>query len=225
MKVSRQLLLVVLSRFALAFVVMGLFFFLPAGTLNYWQAWLFMLTLFVPLLFTLFYLLKYDPKLLERRMRTREKEGEQRRILSLSLIFFLAAFILPGFDRRFGWSQAPAALVICADLIVLAGYLLVIRVFRENSYASRVVEVEQNQQVISSGPYAVVRHPMYASALIYLFGIPLALGSYWGLVVLGVMIPFLIWRLFDEERFLAKNLTGYTEYQQRVKYRLVPFVW
>jgi protein-S-isoprenylcysteine O-methyltransferase Ste14 len=225
MKVSRQLLLVVLSRFTLAFVVMGLFFFLPAGTLNYWQAWMFMLTLFVPLLFTLFYLLKYDPKLLERRMRTREKETEQRRILNLSLIFFLAAFILPGFDQRFGWSRAPAALVICADLIVLAGYLLVIRVFRENSYASRVVEVEQNQQVISSGPYAVIRHPMYlGSLMMYLFS-PLALGSYWAMFPALFLIYVLAARIRNEEEVLSRELKGYTDYIQKVRYRLLPGIW
>jgi protein-S-isoprenylcysteine O-methyltransferase Ste14 len=225
MKVSSHLLRLVLSRFALGFLVMGLFFFLPAGTLNYWEAWMYMLTLFVPLVFTLFYLLKNDPKLLERRMRTREKESEQRRILNLSLIFFLAAYILPGFDQRFGWSRAPAALVIFADLIVLAGYLLVIRVFRENSYASRVVEVEQDQQVISSGPYAIVRHPMYLGALMMYLLSPLALGSYWAMIPAAFLIYVLVARIRNEEEVLSRELKGYTAYIQKVRYRLLPGIW
>jgi protein-S-isoprenylcysteine O-methyltransferase Ste14 len=133
--------------------------------------------------------------------------------------------VVPALDFRFGWSAVSLGNIVTGNVLVLTGLYFIFLVYRENTFASATIEVAKDQQVITTGPYAVVRHPMYASALIYLFGIPLALGSYWGLVVLGVTIPFLIWRLFDEERFLAKNLTGYSEYQQRVKYRLVPFVW
>lgn len=212
-------------RFFAGIPVLGLFFFLPAGTLNYWEAWLYLVVLFTPIFFVMQYLFKNDPGLLERRMRTREKAGEQSLIIKLSYVYFLGVFLLPGFDKRFGWSDTPVWLVLVADLIVLAGYAMVILVFRENSYASRTVEVDEDQKVIDSGPYAVVRHPMY-SGLTALYVIsPLALGSYWALIPAVLIVPILIARILSEERILAKDLPGYTEYQKKVKYRLLPGVW
>lgn len=212
-------------RFFAGIPVLGLFFFLPAGTLNYWEAWLYLVVLFTPIFFVMQYLFKNDPGLLERRMRTREKAGEQSLIIKLSYVYFLGVFLLPGFDKRFGWSDTPVWLVLVADLIVLAGYAMVILVFRENSYASRTVEVDEGQKVIDSGPYAVVRHPMY-SGLTALYVIsPLALGSYWALIPAVLIVPILVARILSEERILAKDLPGYTEYQKKVKYRLLPGVW
>jgi protein-S-isoprenylcysteine O-methyltransferase Ste14 len=138
---------------------------------------------------------------------------------------FIALLVVPALDHRFGWSTVPAGVVIAADLLVALGFYLIFLVYRENTFTSATIEVAENQTVVSTGPYAVVRHPMYASASLYLFGMPLALGSYWGLLVAAAMIPFLIWRLVDEERFLSTNLPGYSEYLEKVPYRLVPFFW
>ena len=140
-------------------------------------------------------------------------------------IGFIALLVVPALDYRFRWSEVPLPGVIAGDLLVAIGFYFIFLVYRENTFTSATIEVAENQKVISTGPYAVVRHPMYASALLYLIGTPLALGSYWGLVALAFMTPFLIWRLFDEERFLAKNLPGYTEYQEKVQHRLLPYVW
>ena len=209
-------------------VIKGAFLFVPAGTVYYWQAWVF-LTIYIGASIPLtLYLMRHDPALLERRMKggpTAEKQPVQRLIMWCVSIGFIALLVVPALDFRFGWSAVSLGGIVTGNVLVLIALYFIFLVYRENTFASATIEVAKDQQVITTGPYAIVRHPMYASALIYLFGIPLALGSYWGLVVLGVMIPFLIWRLFDEERFLAKNLTGYTEYQQRVKYRLAPFVW
>lgn len=212
-------------RFFAGIPVLGLFFFLPAGTLNYWEAWLYLVVLFTPIFFVMQYLLKNDPALLERRMRMREQAGEQGLIIKLSFVYFLVTFLLPGFDKRFGWSDVPVWLVLVADLIVLASYIVVILVFRENSYASRTVEVDEDQKVIDTGPYSVVRHPMY-SGLTALYVIsPLALGSYWALIPALLIVPIIVARIVSEEKILAEELPGYTEYQKKVKYRLLPGVW
>jgi protein-S-isoprenylcysteine O-methyltransferase Ste14 len=140
-------------------------------------------------------------------------------------IGFIALLVVPALDFRFGWSAVPLGGVVIGDVLVVIGLYFISLVYRENTFTSATIEVAEDQKVISTGPYAIVRHPMYASASMYLLGTPLALGSYWGLVVVGAMMPFLLWRLFDEERFLAKKLPGYTEYQKRIRHRLVPFVW
>ena len=205
--------------------VLLLLLFLPAGTWNYWQAWLYLATILIPMLFALVYLLRSAPDLLERRMRGREKEAVQKGIIAVSLLYFLVVFALPGLDVRFGWSNVPAAVSIAADAVVLLGYGIFFRVLYENRYASRVVEVEQEQTVISSGPYAIVRHPMYVGIiLMYVFS-PLALGSYWAMLPALLMIPILAARIRNEEEVLARDLPGYTAYMQQVGYRLLPGVW
>jgi len=215
----------VMLRLLLAIPVLMALFFIPAGTFTYWQAWVYMAILFVPMLFVLYYLLKNDPGLLVRRMRMREKEAQQRLIIKLSLIPFLLAFLLPGFDKRYGWSMAPAPVVVMADVLVLLGYGLVFLVFRENRYTSRVIEVEQGQTVISSGPYAVVRHPMYSgSILMYLFS-ALALGSYWAMIPALLIVPVIVARILNEESVLVRDLPGYPEYMQKTRFRLIPGVW
>ena len=209
-------------------VVMGLLLFIPAGTVHYWQAWVY-LSIFTgaSLLITL-YLMKKDPALLERRMSggpTAEKRPAQKFIMLFTSLGFIALLVVPGLDHRFGWSAVPLGVVVVGDVLVAVGFYLISLVYRENTYTSATIEVAKDQKVISTGPYAIVRHPMYASASLYLLGTPLALGSYWGSAPIAVVMPFLIWRLVDEERFLAKNLPGYTEYQKQVRYRLVPLVW
>lgn len=220
-----ELIKMVFVRFLGAILVLSAMFFLPAGTLAYWEAWGYLAILFIPMLFVLFYLLKNDPGLLARRMKTREREAEQKLIIKLSFIPFLLAFLLPGFDKRFGWSNVPVGMVVMADILVLLGYGIVFLVFRENRYASRVVEVEQEQTVISSGPYAMIRHPMYLGSLLLYILSPLALGSYWAMIPAILIIPVIIARIRNEESVLARDLSGYQEYMQKTRYRLIPGMW
>jgi protein-S-isoprenylcysteine O-methyltransferase Ste14 len=172
--------------------------------------------------------MKNDPHLLERRVQAgpvAEKEKGQQIIQSLASIAFIAIFIIPGLDHRFGWSSVPLFLVLAGDFLVALGLLIVFFVFKENSYTSAVIEVGAEQKIVTTGPYALVRHPMYMGALIMLLGVPLALGSYWGLFMLLPITLVIIWRLLDEEKFLAKNLAGYLNYENKVRYHLIPFVW
>lgn len=212
-------------RFIIAFPLLGAMFFLPAGTLNYWEAWLYLILLMSAAFSLTRYLLKNDPALVERRMRTREKASEQKVIIKIANLYFIIMFLLPGFDKRFGWSDTPTWLVLTALALALTGYLIVIRVFRENSYASRIVEVEDDQKVIDTGPYAIVRHPMYSGVTLLYIMTPLALGSYWGMVPALLIIPLLMARILSEEKILSMDLDGYSEYQKKVKYRLIPFIW
>lgn len=208
--------------------VMAAVIFICAGTVHYWEAWVFLAVFSGATALTTADLLKRDPALLERRLRggpTAEKEASQRTIMSLASLGFLGLVAVPALDRRFGWSEVPTLIVLAGDALVAVGFFLVALVFRSNPYASATVEVAADQRVVSTGPYAIVRHPMYASVLPYLVGTPLALGSWWGLAALGAMVPALIWRLLDEERVLERRLPGYREYQERVRYRLIPFVW
>jgi protein-S-isoprenylcysteine O-methyltransferase Ste14 len=213
---------------AVLIVVMGLLLFVAAGTVHYWQAWVYLSIFTGASVLTTLYLVRKDPALLERRMSggpTAEKQLTQKFIMLCTSISFIALLVVPAFDHRFGWSTVPLVGVMAADVLVAIGFYFTFLVYRENTFASATIEVTENQKVISTGPYAIVRHPMCASASLYLPGTPLALGSFFGLVPIAAMMPFLIWRLFDEESFLARNLPGYTEYQKRVKHRLVPFVW
>jgi len=212
-------------RLVIGIPMIGALFFVPAGTFNYWQAWAWLATLFIPMGISLVYLLKIDPKLLERRVRTEETRPEQRRIIMASVVYLLVIFILPGFDFRYGWSNVPVWLCIAADVVVLASYILYILVMKTNTYASRVIEVEQGQQVITSGPYALVRHPMYLSMLLMMTASPLALGSYWAALPSFLFILLLAARAKNEEELLQKELAGYSEYMQKTRYRLFPGVW
>ena len=208
--------------------VMGLLLFVPARTVHYWQAWLYLSIFTGASVLTTLYLIRKDPALLERRMSggpMAEKEPAQKFIMLCTSIGFIALLVVPALDHRFGWSNVPLDGVIAGDVLVAIGFYLISLVYRENTFTSATIEIAENQRVISTGPYAVVRHPMYASGSLYLLGTPLALGSYWGFLPIAAMMPFLIWRLIDEERFLARNLPGYSEYQKRIRYRLVPFVW
>lgn len=215
----------VFLRAALAVPVMALIVILPAGRWNYWQGWMYILTLIIPMFFMFAYLLKNDPALLERRMRMREKETVQRKIIALSYLYFLTAFILPGLDVRLGWSNVPPFVSIIADVFVFAGYMVFFWVLVTNSFVSRVVEVERNQRVISTGPYAFIRHPMYTGVTLMYLASPVALGSYWALLPAVLIVPLLIARIYNEEQVLLRDLPGYREYTQSVVYRLIPGVW
>ena len=220
-----QLLKVVAGRIIMIIPMLMLFFFLPAGTWNYWQAWVYMGVLITPMFFAMIYLIKKDPELLERRMRLKEKRSEQRLIVKVSLVFFLLAFILPGFDKRFGWSDVPIGLVIASDICILIGYLIIFRVMQINTFASRVIEVASEQKVIDTDLYSIVRHPMYVGAILLYVASPIALGSYWSVLPAIVIIPVIVARIKDEEAALDKDLAGYLEYKKRTKYRLIPFIW
>jgi protein-S-isoprenylcysteine O-methyltransferase Ste14 len=173
-------------------------------------------------------LMRRDTALLERRMRggpLAEKRPAQKRIMVFTSIGFLALLVVPALDYRFGWSAVPLAGVIAGNALVAVGFFVIFLVYRENTFTAATIQIAEGQKVVSTGPYAVVRHPMYSGGALYLLGTPLALGSCWGLAAVAAMQPILIWRLLDEERFLATSLPGYADYPQRVVHRLVPFVW
>lgn len=199
--------------------------FLPAGTFAYWEAWTYLAVVYAPLTLAAFWLLKNSPDVLARRMKLREREQIQVGIVSVAGVLMIAAFVLPGFDHRWGWSDVPVPLVVFADAIVLASYLLVFRVQQVNAYASRIVHVEQGQQVIDTGPYAIVRHPMYLGMLGFMVATPLALGSYRAVIPALGMLPALMARILAEEALLRRDLPGYLAYTERVRHRLLPGIW
>lgn len=213
------------ARLVVGIPMIGAMLFLPAGTIRYWQAWVWMAALLIPMVLSLLYLLGTDPKLLERRTRMNETRSPQKWIIAASTLYLLFVFILPGFDVRYGWSNVPAWLCLAADGVVLASYSLYILVLRTNTFASRVIEVEQGQQVITSGPYAFVRHPMYLAMSLMMTATPLALGSYWATLPSLLFILLLAARAKNEEELLQKELKGYTEYMQKTRYRLFPGIW
>jgi protein-S-isoprenylcysteine O-methyltransferase Ste14 len=209
-------------------IAMGLLLFITAGTLRYWQGWGYLAIFFGASVPTTIYLMKKDPALLERRLSsgpTAEKEKSQKIIMLSVTIGFIALLVVPALDYRFGWSSVPIYLVIAGDILMAVGFYVIFLVYKENTFSSATIRIVAGQKVISTGPYAIVRHPMYAGGLLYFFGTPFALGSYWGFLPIAAMLPFLIWRLFDEERFLSKNLPGYTEYCAKVHWRLIPRVF
>ncbi len=211
-----------------AFVVLVVVIFLPSWSFRYWQGWACLASFFVPACAITVWVAKHDPALLERRLKagpTAEKEIGQKIVQTIASMVFLADFVIPALDHRYGWSPAPAWASVVGDLMMILGFVLVFEVFKANSFTSGIIEVAENQTVISTGPYALVRHPMYTGGLIMLFGIPLALGSWWGMLINVPMTVAVAWRLLDEERFLVEKLPGYAEYRGTVKYRLVPWVW
>ena len=213
---------------AILAIVMGLLVFVPAGTTDYWQAWLYLAIFFGAGALLTLYLMREDPALLERRMSggpTAEKRGAQRVIMTATSLCFIALLVVPAFDRRIGWSSIPTYGVLAGDALAVVGFYFIFLVYKENTFTAATIQVVAEQTVVSTGPYAIVRHPMYASGLLYLLGTPIALGSYWGLIPFVCLVPFLIWRLFDEEQLLRETLPGYREYQQKVRHRLLPGIW
>ena len=220
-----KLLMTVVGRLLAGVLMFALLFFLPAGTWRYWRAWMYIGVLITPMFFVIAYFMKKDPDLLERRMRMRERRTEQRKIINLSVLFFVLAYILPGFDIRFGWSKMPAWVSIVAAVVMFLSYLIVFRTMQVNSFLSRVIEVAENQKVIDTDVYGIVRHPMYVGMTVLYVVSPIVLGSWWAVIPALVIIPVIVFRILDEEKALEKELPGYMEYKQKVKYRLIPFVW
>jgi protein-S-isoprenylcysteine O-methyltransferase Ste14 len=202
--------------------------FLPAWTLDYWQAWIFLTVFSASTLAITIYLMKNDPKLLDRRLEAgpgAEPQRSQKIIQVLAAVAFVGIFVVCATDHRFTWSSVPLYAVAAGDILVALGLFMVFLVFKENTFTAAIVQVEAEQTLISKGPYALVRHPMYAGALVMLLGVPVALGSWWGLFTIVPITLVIVWRLLDEENLLATNLPGYAEYTSAVRYRLVPFVW
>ena len=217
-----------IAGFANLLVILGLSLFLPAWSLDFWQAWVFLAAFFIPVLFITVYFLRNDPELIERRLKagpSAEQRTSQKALQSLASLIFVSIFLIPGFDHRLHWSHVPTILVIISDVVVLFGLLIVFFVFKENSYTSAIIEVGDKQKVIFTGPYAAVRHPMYSGALLMLFFTPVALGSWWAMPLFLPMFVVIVLRLLDEEELLLQSLPGYEEYCQKVQYRLIPRIW
>ena len=207
---------------------MGAAIFVSAGTLSYWHGWLYLLAFFGSAAAITLYLWRADPALLERRVNAgpaAEQDLSQQIIQSVAAVAFIGVLVVPALDHRFGWSSVPAVLSVAADLAVVGGFWIVFLVFKENTFTAATIEVAGEQTVVSTGPYAVVRHPMYAGALLLLLATPIALGSWWGLLAFLPMLAAIVWRLRDEERFLTEHLSGYAEYCRRVRFRLAPRIW
>ena len=203
----------------------GLLLFLPAGTLHYPNGWLLLGILFLPMLLMGAVLLIRDRSLLEKRLQMKEQQSEQKGIVALSGLMFLAGFVLAGLDFRFGWFPLPKAVSVIAAVVFLAGYAMYAEVLRENAYLSRTVEVQEEQKVIDTGLYGIIRHPMYTATLLMFLSMPLVLGSVFSLIVFLAYPVIIVARLKNEEQVLAAGLKGYTDYQKKVKYRLLPFIW
>lgn len=222
---AKRLLWAVFIRLVLGAIAIGVLLFAPAGSFGYWNAWLFMVALFVPMMFALAYFYRRDRSLLEKRLKVREKQTEQKTYVKLSLAWFLISFLVPGFDYRFGWSEVPMWLVWASVAVMVFGYALFMLVMVQNTFASRVIEIQENQRVIDTGLYSVVRHPMYMAATLMYMAWPLVLGSYYALIPMMLLPALLVYRIKNEEAVLRTGLDGYTEYAKRVRYRLIPFVW
>ena len=214
-----------LTKFICGILLAGLLVFLPAGSLKYSNGWLFLIVMFIPIFIMGIVLFIKSPKLLKKRLDTKEKEKTQKGIVACSGILFLLGFILSGLDFRFGWSFVPKAVTVTAVFTFISGYILYAEVMRENAYLSRIIEVEENQKVIDSGLYGIIRHPMYAATILMFLSVPLILGSWWAVICFGVYPVLICMRLKNEEEILTEQLEGYVEYKQKVKYRLIPFIW
>lgn len=213
------------GKYLSGLIVVAILLFVPAGTLKYWNAWLLMGILFVPMLIVGVVLLMKNPELLRKRLNAREKETEQKQVILLSGLMFVAGFVIAGLNFRYQWLSVPRWLVASAAVVFELGYLMFAEVLRENEYLSRTVEVRADQKVVDTGLYGVVRHPMYAATILMFMCIPLVLGSFYAFLVFLLYPVITVRRIHNEEEVLEKSLKGYKEYKERVKYRLIPFVW
>lgn len=222
---TSKLFIQAITKFLLGIVLVGVLLFLPAGTLSFFNGWLFMSILFIPMFFAGIVMMFKNPILLKIRLDAKEKQQEQSLVVKLSGLMFLVGFIVAGLGVRFSWYALPTPVVIGATVLFLVAYILYAEVLRENTYLSRTIEVQENQKVIDTGLYGIVRHPMYSATLLLFLSMPLVLGSVYSFLVF-LVYPFIIAkRIKGEEEFLEKELSGYREYKQKVKYRLIPFIW
>ena len=222
---KNNLLVQSLKKVIAGFVAIGVLLFLPAGTFHYWNAWLFVAVLFVPMLFLGIVMLFKSPKLLEKRLDAKEKINEQKWVVALSGIMFIAAFVVAGLNFRFSWYSLSDYVIWIGASIFILSYMMYAEVMRENAFLSRTIEIQENQKVIDTGLYGVVRHPMYSATLLMFLSIPLILGSLISFVIMLAYIPIIAARMRSEEEILEEGLEGYKEYKQRVRYKVIPFVW
>ena len=214
-----------ITKYLLGIALISMLLLIPAGTLNYWNAWLFMMLLFIPMLIAGIIMMIKNPKLLERRLKAKEPKKEQRIVILLSGLMFITGFIIAGLNYKFHWTSLPNSIIIIASIIFLISYILYAEVLRENQYLSRTIEVEKNQKVIDKGLYKIVRHPMYAITLFLFLSIPLILGSILSFIIF-LNYPIIInIRIKNEEEVLEKELVGYKQYKQQVKYKIIPLIW
>ena len=222
---KKSLFVQAVGKFLLGVVLVGVLVFLPAGTLHFWRGWLFMGILFVPMFLAGLVMLKKNPALLQSRLNAKEKEREQSLVVKLSGLMFFAGFIVAGLNFRFGWYILPKAVSIAAAVVFLASYALYAEVLRENTYLSRTIEVQEGQQVVDTGLYGIVRHPMYSVTLVLFLAMPLVLGSIYAFIIF-LVYPFIIAkRIRNEEQVLTAGLDGYAAYKEKVRWRLLPFIW
>lgn len=224
-KEKKSLVINMIIKFGFIYLFIWLLLILPAGTWRYWEVYVYFGILFLMIASFLPYFLKHDPAFLKRRLQFVEKDKQQKVMQFYALIFYLGVFPLCALDKRFGWSSIPLVLIVFMDLIVMTGYLIIFTVFKQNSYASRIIQVEKGQTLITTGLYGIVRHPMYFGALILYMATPIALGSYWGLLLMLFLPVYIVLRLLNEERLLMKDLPGYREYCRQVRYHLIPYIW
>ena len=222
---TKQLFAQAIGKFLAGLILVALLLFVPAGTLHYWNAWLFLGILFIPMFGAGIVMMIRSPELLKRRLNAKEEEAEQKTVIALSGLMFLAAFIVAGLNYRFGWIHMPDWSVWAAAGVFLLAYLLYAEVLRENVWLSRTIEVQEEQQVVDTGLYGIVRHPMYAVTLLLFLSMPLVLGSPISFVILLCYIPIIAKRIKNEEKVLEEGLAGYAEYKKKVRYRLIPFIW
>lgn len=220
-----KLLIEALTKFACGVLLVGLLIFLPAGTVGFSYGWLLMALLFVPMFIAGIVMLAKSPDFLKKRLDAKEKQATQKGVVAVSGLMFIAGFVVAGLDYRFGWSQMPNWVTIVASVTFVLDYAMYAEVMRENAYLSRTIRVEEGQKVVDTGLYGVVRHPMYAVTIELFMMIPLILGSWWALMVFAVYPVAIVIRLKDEEALLTRELPGYAEYKQKVKWRLIPFIW
>lgn len=222
---NKKLFFQAIIKFILGILVMGLLLFIPANTINYWNGWLLMGLLFIPMFIAGIILMVKNPELLKKRLNAKETENEQKKVIALSSIMFVLGFIIAGLNYRYSWIVIPNIVVIISSVLFILAYILYAEVLRENTYLSRTIEVQQNQKVIDTGLYGIVRHPMYFATILLFLSMPLILGSIFSFVIF-LMYPFIIAkRIRNEEKVLEKDLVGYSEYKNKVKYKIIPFVW
>lgn len=220
-----KLLVNALVKFVLGIVLVMLLVFIPAGTLSYFNGWLFIGLLFIPMFILGIYLFFKKPELLRRRLNNKEKEGAQKFVVLISALLFIGGFIVCGLDYRYGFSKLPDYIVIIGSVMLLIGYVLYIEVMRENEYLLRTIEIEKEQKVVDTGLYGLVRHPMYLSVILLFLSFPLVLGSLYGFYIFLIFPLVLIIRIRNEEKILVKELKGYSKYKLKVKYKLIPYIW
>lgn len=222
---DQKLFIQAITKFVFGFIILSLLLFIPAGTLSYWNAWLFMGIIFVPMFIAGIILMIKNPDLLRKRLNAKEKEDEQKMVLMLGGIMFICGFVVSGLNYRFEWVILPKWIIVVATIIFLLSYVLYAEVLRENVYLSRIVEIQENQKVIDTGLYGIVRHPMYSSTILLFLSMPLVLGSLFAFLIFLVYPVIIAKRIRNEEQVLEQGLAGYSEYKNKVKYKVIPFIW